>query len=152
MQKHLCWKPLKLIFSDSVFESLANDKYAWVGSEKAKVLLLNDFRWSKDLIHWYDMLFLLEGETVTLPAPKNIYSKDIVISTSVVILQQARVQSRTEAITMQVMTGRQRRWLPDRKTMSFTISFLQKSKKLKIFCKMSIFWLKAYNFYFYKNF
>ena len=73
------------------------------------MLLLNDFRWSKDLIHWYDMLFLLEGETVTLPAPKDIYSKDIVISTSVVILQQARVQSRTEAITMQVMTGRQRR-------------------------------------------
>ena len=37
-------KPLKLIFSDSIFENPANDNYAWVGSEKAKVFLLNDFR------------------------------------------------------------------------------------------------------------
>ena len=41
-------KPLKLVFSDSIFENLANDKYACVGPEKAKVFLLNDFRWSKD--------------------------------------------------------------------------------------------------------
>ena len=31
-------KLLKLIFSDGIFENSANDKYAWVGSEKAKVL------------------------------------------------------------------------------------------------------------------
>ena len=79
-------KPLKLAFSDSPFENPANDKYAWVGSEKAKVFLLNDFRWSKDLIPWHDMLLLLEGETVKLPAPKNIYSEDIVISIDVAIL------------------------------------------------------------------
>ena len=53
-------KPLKVVFSDSIFENPANDKYAWVGSEKAKVFLLNDFRWSKDLIPWHDMLLLLE--------------------------------------------------------------------------------------------
>ena len=74
-------KSLKLIFSDSIFKSPANDNYAWVGSKKVKVLLLNDFRWSKDLIHWHDRLFLLEGETVTLPVPNNIYSEDIVTST-----------------------------------------------------------------------
>ena len=74
-------KPLKLIFSDSI----ANDKYAWLGSEKAKVFLLSDFRWSKDLIPWYDLLLLLKCETVKLPAPKNIYSEDIVISTDVAI-------------------------------------------------------------------
>ena len=56
-----------------------------VGSEKAKGFLLNDFRWSKDLIHWHDMLLLLEGKTVEPPAPKNIYSEDIVISTDVAI-------------------------------------------------------------------
>ena len=132
-------KSLKLIFSDSIIKSPANDKYAWVGSRKVKVLLLNGLRWSKDLIHWHDRLFLLEGETVALPAPNNIYSEDIVISTYVVILQQARIQSITEALTMQVMTGRQRRWLPDRKTMIFTLRFLQKSTKLNIFCKISIF-------------
>ena len=43
-------KPLKPISSDSIFENPANDKYAWVGSEKAKVLLFNDFRWFKNLI------------------------------------------------------------------------------------------------------
>ena len=36
-------KPLKLIFSDSIFENPANDKYTWVGSEKAKLFMLNDF-------------------------------------------------------------------------------------------------------------
>ena len=83
-------KPLKLIFSDSIFENPANDKYTWVGSEKAKVLLLNDFRWSKDLIPWHDMLLLVEGETVNLPAPKNIYSEDIVISTDVAIFTTSK--------------------------------------------------------------
>ena len=37
-------KPLKLIFSHSIFENPANDKYAWVGSEKAKMFSLNGFR------------------------------------------------------------------------------------------------------------
>ena len=78
-------KPLKLIFGNSIFENSANKKYAWVGFEKAKVFLLNYFRWSKDLILWHDMLLLLEGETVKLPAPENIYSEDIVISTDVTI-------------------------------------------------------------------
>ena len=36
--------PLKLIFSDSIFENPANDKYAQEESEKAKLFLLNDFR------------------------------------------------------------------------------------------------------------
>ena len=30
-------KPLRLIFSDSIFENPASDKYAWIESEKAKV-------------------------------------------------------------------------------------------------------------------
>ena len=32
---------------------------------------------------WHNVLLLLEGETVKLPAAKNIYSEDIVISTNV---------------------------------------------------------------------
>ena len=83
-------KLLKISFSDSIFENPANDKYAWVGSEKAKVILLNDFRWSKDLIPWHDMLLLLEGETLKLPAPKNIYIEDIVISTDVAIFATSK--------------------------------------------------------------
>ena len=73
-------KPLKLIFSDKRFENPTNDKYVCTGFGKAKVFLPNDFRWSKDLIPWHDMLLLLEGKTVKLPAPKNIFSEDIVIS------------------------------------------------------------------------
>ena len=74
-------KPLKLIFRDSICENPANDKYAWLASEKSKVFLLNHFRWSKHLISWHDLLLSLEGETIKLPTPKNIYSEDIVIST-----------------------------------------------------------------------
>ena len=51
----------------------------------AKAFLLNDSRWSKHFIPWHDMLLLLEGENVKLPAPKYIYSEDIVISTDVTI-------------------------------------------------------------------
>ena len=83
-------KPLKLIFSDSIFENAANDKYAWVRSKKAKVILLNDFRWSKDLIPWHDMSLLLECETVKLAALKNIYSEDIIISLDVAIFARSK--------------------------------------------------------------
>ena len=83
-------KPLKPIFSDSIFENPTNDKDAWVTSAKAKVFLLNDFRWSKDLIPWHDMLLLLEGETVKLPTPKNIYGEDIVISTDMAIFATSK--------------------------------------------------------------
>ena len=55
-------KPLELIFTDSIFKKPANDKYTWVGSKKAKVLLLNDFRWSKDVIPWHDILLFLEAK------------------------------------------------------------------------------------------
>ena len=85
MCKNIYAETLKLIFSGSIFENPANDNYAWVGSEKEKVLLLNDCRWSKDLIPWHDILLSLEGETVKLPAQKNIFSENIVTSTDVTI-------------------------------------------------------------------
>ena len=71
-------------------KNLANDKDAWVESEKAKVFLLNDFRWSKDLIPWHDLLLLLEGETVKLLIPKNIYSEAIGISTDVTMFATSK--------------------------------------------------------------
>ena len=123
-------KPLRLIFSDKIFENPANDKYAWVGSEKAKVFLLNDFRWSKDLIPWHDMLLLLEGETVKLPAPKKIYSKDIVISTDVAIFATSKSlikhrgpYNESDDRETEMMAAR---W----KTVSFDIKSLHKSKNL----------------------
>ena len=40
--------PLQLIYK--TFRNPANDKYAWLGSEKADVIFLNDFRWSSEMI------------------------------------------------------------------------------------------------------
>ena len=62
-------KPLDTIYR--VFSNPANDKYGWVGADKGEVILLQDFRWSRDNISWKDLLLLLEGEIVKLPAPKN---------------------------------------------------------------------------------
>ena len=78
-------KPLKNIFGGKLLDNPANDKYAWVGAEKAEVILLQDFRFSKDVIAWKDLLLLLEGETVKLPSPKNHFAKDVVIDSDVPI-------------------------------------------------------------------
>ena len=122
-------KPLKLIFNYSILENPANDKYAWVGSEKAKVFLLNDFKWSKN-IPWLDILLLLEGETVKLPAPKNIYSEDIAISNDVAIFATTKSSIKhrshynaSDDKETEMMAAR-------RKAMSFAINFLHKSKKI----------------------
>ena len=83
-------KPLQLIFKGRIFENPANDKFGWVGADKASVLLLNDFRWCKEQIQWKDLLLLLEGETVKLPAPKNHFSEDVVIKSDVPILATSK--------------------------------------------------------------
>ena len=40
-------KPLQEIFKGTIFQNPANDKYGWVGADKARVIFLNDFRWNK---------------------------------------------------------------------------------------------------------
>ena len=70
-------RPLEDIFR--TFPNPANDKYGWVGAEKAEVIFLNDFRWTSDLIKWKDFFLLLEGHKVHLPAPKNHFSSDLSI-------------------------------------------------------------------------
>ena len=76
-------KPLKRIFGDRLFDNPANDKYAWFSAEKAEVILLQDFRFCREVITWKDLLLLLEGETVKLQAPKNHFATDVVISSDV---------------------------------------------------------------------
>ena len=61
-----------------------------MGAEKAEVILLQDFRFSKDVIAWKDLLLLLEGETVKLPAPKNHFAKDVVIDSDVPIFATSK--------------------------------------------------------------
>ena len=83
--KSFLFQPLKTIFKGRVFDNPSNDKYAWVGADKADVILLQDFRYSHELIPWKDLLLLLEGETVRLPAPKNHFASDVVIDTDIPI-------------------------------------------------------------------
>ena len=121
---------LKHVFRDSIFENPPNEKCAWVGSEKAKVFLLNDFRWSKDLIPWHDMLLLLEGETIKLPAPKNIYSEDVVISTDAAIFATSKSPIKRIGSYNASNDRETAMMAPDGKTMSFAINLLPKSGKI----------------------
>ena len=67
--------PLNGIFN--TFTNPATASFAWVGAQNCEVIFLNDFRWSEKIIPWHDLLLLLEGQTVHLPAPKSHYAQDI---------------------------------------------------------------------------
>ena len=41
---------LKLFFKNAVFENPSNDKYSWIGAEKARLILLQDFRYNIEVI------------------------------------------------------------------------------------------------------
>ena len=71
-------KPLSLVYRS--FVNPATSTFAWVGAEQAELLFLNDFRGSPQVIPWHDMLLLLEGEPVHLPAPKTHYTQDILLT------------------------------------------------------------------------
>ena len=81
--KTFLFKPLQTVFK--AFSNPSNDKCAWIGAEDAKVVFLNDFRWTSEMIAWKELLLLLEGQTVHLPSPKNHYASDITISSDVSI-------------------------------------------------------------------
>ena len=68
--------PLTLIFN--TFCNQASGTFAWIGAETAECIFLNDFRWSPQLLPWHDLLLLLEGHVVHLPAPKTHFAKDII--------------------------------------------------------------------------
>jgi hypothetical protein len=67
--------PLNKIYH--TFTNPASNSFAWVGAENAEVVFLNDFRWSPQIIAWQDLLLLLEGQKVNLPAPKSHFAKDV---------------------------------------------------------------------------
>ena len=89
-----------------LFENPATDKYGWVHADKAQVILLNDFRWSRELIQWQDMLNLLEGETVKLPAPKNMFSEDVIITSDVAIFATSIFKIQHRVHTTPAIMGR----------------------------------------------
>ena len=67
--------PLNDLFE--TFTNPANTSYAWLGAEKAQVILLNDFLYSTEIMAWNDFLCFLEGQTVHLAAPKSTYAQGI---------------------------------------------------------------------------
>ena len=70
--KSFILRPLNVIYHDRTFENPAMHKFCWVGAQDASVILLQDFRWSSDLIDWSDFLrFLEEGEPVRSLASPN---------------------------------------------------------------------------------
>jgi len=75
--------PLNSIFH--TFSNPATTSFAWVGAQDCEAIFLNDFRWSDKIIPWHDLLLLLEGQTVHLPAPKSHYAEDIVFERDVPI-------------------------------------------------------------------
>ena len=78
--KSFLLNPLEDIFK--CFTNPAPGKYAWVGLDECEVCLLQDLRWSEELIKWSDFLLLLEGQTVHLARPKNLFSTDLTIHKS----------------------------------------------------------------------
>ena len=65
--KSFLLSPPKVIYR--IFCNPATGTFAWVGVENAECILLNDLRWSAQIIPWHDLLLM--------PAPKIHYSTDI---------------------------------------------------------------------------
>ena len=51
--------------------------FAWVGAKTVEIVYLNDFLWNKKSMAWADILNLLEGAPVYIPAPKIYFVEDI---------------------------------------------------------------------------
>ena len=96
--KSFLLKPLMLIYN--AFSIPAADKYAWVGADRAEIILLNDFRWSKDVIEWKSLLLLLEGDIVKLPAPKNHFSSDVYIDKDTPVFATSKSVINTGEVTI----------------------------------------------------
>ena len=73
--KSFILSPLKVIYK--TFCNPATGSFAWLGAEDAEIIFLNDFRWHPKIIAWADFLQALEGDTVHLPAPKNVCCRDL---------------------------------------------------------------------------
>ena len=73
--KTFIFNPLTSIFQ--TFCNPGSGSFAWVGVDKAECIFFNDFQWSPIIIPWHDLLLMLEGHVVHLPAPKTHFARDI---------------------------------------------------------------------------
>ena len=77
-------KPVCSLFPN-VFMNPASSSFGWMGVEKSNLIFLNDLRWAllgiqDGNIDWQVFLNLLEGHTVSLPAPMNTNSFHIKVT------------------------------------------------------------------------
>lgn len=82
--------PLNKIFR--TFTNPASGSFAWIGAENAECIFLNDFRWSEKLIPWHDLLLMLQGQVVHLPAPKTHFARDISFTGDTLIFATSKHQ------------------------------------------------------------
>ena len=75
MGKTFLLNPLNVVFKS--FSNPATSTFAWVGAEKAEIIFLNDLRSNHQIIQWHDLILMLEGQPVHLPAPKSHFCKDL---------------------------------------------------------------------------
>ena len=62
------------------FSNPANKKCAFRRAVDAGIIFLDNFRWVKETITWYNLLNLLEGKPVHIATPKNHFKTDAVIT------------------------------------------------------------------------
>ena len=67
--KTFLFTPLQSLLK--TFSYPANNKYTWLGAESTKMIFLNNFHYSHEMIVWKQMLLLLEGQVKHLPSPKD---------------------------------------------------------------------------------
>ena len=81
-----CGKSFLLEPLEDLFECFINPtrgKYAWLSLEGKEVILLNDFRYSADLLEWNDLLLLLQGAPVSFSRPRNVFASDFLLGMDV---------------------------------------------------------------------
>ena len=74
------------------FTNPANKKYGLFSANQAEVIVIQDFKWSSELICWKDLLLPLERKNVKLPFPKNEFATDICINTSILVFATSKAK------------------------------------------------------------
>ena len=90
--------PLNAVYNS--FTNAATSTFIWVGAEKAEVIFLNDFRWNPQIIQWHDLLLMLDGQPMHLPAPKSHFSKDLEFTADTQIFCTTKLELSREGPSM----------------------------------------------------
>lgn len=118
-------QPLKLIYK--AFNNPSRASFNWIGVDTSEVILLNDFRWGRDVLPWEQVLLLLEGDIVKFPAPKNQYGSDIEMKVDTPIFATSRAEIEFKSASLEpAQVAEENEMMRSRwKTFSFTHKFTE---------------------------